>query len=220
MKLIVIHGNGLVSQQAKLLQIKKEFDSLAILEIDSTEKDFASVVVEIANLQLFSQKRLIILENFDSVDLSRLPKDENLTVVLRFTKPLPSESPFLKEASSLKAQIIALNEEQEKNIFPFLDDLAEGNSTAMVQLNKLLDQFGGQYLLTMIFYMLRRLIILPKKLPPFIINKLKKQRQLLGVAKIEKLYQMSLETDFKIKSGLMEERIGLTRLVHQILTTG
>lgn len=218
MKLIIIHGNGLVSQANKLLQIKKEFDSLAILEIDGGEKDFASVLTEIANLQLFSQKRLVILENFDSPDLSRLPKDENLTVVLRFTKPQSLKSLILKQATNLKAQIIMLNEEEEKNIFPFLDNLAEGNLRALAQLNKLLDQFGSQYLLTMIFYMLRRIILLPKKLPPFIINKLKTQRQLLGIAKIEKLYQMSLETDFKIKSGLMEEKIGLTRLIHQIVT--
>lgn len=219
MNLIILHGNGLSAIASKLITLKKGFEPLAVLSLSSREKDFATALMEISTGQLFSQKRLVVLEDFDDIDLNKLPEDENLTLVLRFPKDLGEKSPLLKEAYKRKAQILLLSEEKEKNIFPFLDELAEKNSQSVKKLNKLLDEYGGQYVLTMIFYLLRRLLMSPKKLPAFVVQKINKQKQNFSENKIKELYQFALETDFKIKTGATEEKLGLTLLVDKILKT-
>lgn len=216
-KIIILHGNGLSAISNKLISIKKGFDPLAILSLSSREKDFATALMEISTGQLFSQNRLIILEDFDDVDLDKLPEDENLTLVLRFSKDLRENSVLLKQAYKKKAQILLLSEEKEKNIFPFLDELAEKNPQSLKKLNRLLEEFGGQYILTMIFYLLRRLLMSPKKLPSFVVQKINKQKQNFPLEKIKELYRYALETDFKIKTGVIEEKLGLTLLVDKIL---
>ena len=220
MKLIILHGNGLVSKSLKTSQIKKEFESLSIVEISGKDAPFSQAVINFSTPQLFSDKRLVILENFnpEEVDFAKFPQDETLTILLNFPKPLPQNSKLLKDALSKNAQIILLSEAEEKNIFPFLDSLGNKDPRSLSSLDRLLNDFGGQYILTMIFYMLRRLIQNPKKLPPFIIQKIEKQKQNFPLEKITSLYKTALETDYKIKSGLFEEKIGITLLARKILT--
>lgn len=216
MKLILIHGNALVAIQNKLREVKKKYDNFSILEFDAKQKSFSEILPEIGTGGLFSEDRLIILQNFEDIDLEKL-NDESLTVVLKYSKSLASNSKILKAAISKKAEIISLSEKDESSIFPFLDKLAEKNQTALKELESLFNQFGGQYLLTMCFYMLRRLVQTPKNLPPFVLKKIEKQKRNFPIEKIADLYKQSLETDYKIKSGLLEERIGLFLLVNKIL---
>lgn len=220
MKIIILHGNALVAQSEKIRQLKKEFGSFEILEFSGKEKDFQEVLPILATPQLFSSERLIILDNFDekNIDLEKLPQDESLTLVFKFSKPLNSSSPLLKTATKFKSQIIPLSEKDESSIFPFLDDLSNKNAkAAFSKMDKLYEELGFQYILTMIFYMLRRLILPTKSLPPFVLKKLESQKLNFPKPKIIKLYRKVLETDFKIKSGLMEERVGLARIVSEIL---
>lgn len=218
-KLIILHGNGLVSKSNKLSQIKKDFDNLGIKQFNGEEVDFEKIIAEISTPSLFSQERLIVLENFDEkIDLKKIPSDETLTVVIKFPKALNKLSSTLKEAQNLNAQIYLLTEQEENSIFPFLDTLADKNPKALSQLDKLLEDFGGQYILTMIFYMFRRLIVSSKKLPEFVIRKIESQKRNFTLEKIESLYKSALETDFKIKSGLIEEKMGLTMLCNKVLS--
>ncbi len=222
MKLIILHGNALIAQSEKISQIKKEFESMEILEFSGKEKDFAGILPELTTLQLFSADRLIILDNFDEklIDLEKLPEDENLTLVLKFNKPLSAASKLLKSANIFKPRVILLSEKDESSIFPFLDDLSNKNSkAAFLKLDKLYEELGFQYILTMIFYMLRRLILPTKSLPSFVLQKIEKQKSNFPLQKVMMLYKYALETDFKIKSGLMEEKIGLTRIVQEVLSS-
>lgn len=212
MQLIVIHGNGLSAISQKVSEIKKGFDNVSTTEINSKERDFDQAVVAVATPSLFSEKRLVVLEDFEKIDASKLPADGDLTVVLRFSKQLPATSGILKQ----KGQIINLSERDEKNIFPFLDKLADKNQDAAVEIDKFLEGFGGQYLLTMIFYLLRRMVQTTK--PGFMAGKIEKQKKNFPLERIKTLYKDSLETDFKIKSGLIEEKLGLTLLVNKFLT--
>lgn len=219
MTLIILHGNGLTGQINKLQDIKSRFDPLNIFQISGKESDFEQAVVNLSTASLFAEERLVILEEFEeSLDLSKLPSESELTIVLRFQKSLPVNSKLLKSAASLNPQIILVTETEETSIFPFLDKLAEKRSQALAELDPLLEQFGGQYLLTMIFYMLRRLILRPKKLPEFVLRKLEVQRKIFDLKKLKALYRFALETDFKMKNGLIEEKLGLTLLLNRILT--
>lgn len=219
MKLILMHGTGLTAQSQRLSLIKKGFDPLSILTLSGQEIIFDKVFIEISTPNLFIEERLVILEDFDDqVDLSKLPKDPNLTVLLRFEKNFSQSSKLLKQAQNLKAQIISLTENEETSIFPFLDNLALKNPQALTSLDKLYDQFGFQYLLTMIYYLLRRFLLPQKKLPSFVIQKIERQKKNFNIQKINSLYKSSLETDFKIKSGQAEEKTALTLLINKFLT--
>ena len=55
----------------------------------------------------------------------------------------------------------------------------------------------------MIFYLLRSLAITPKNAPEFVKRKLAKQRENFPLEKVKDLYKFVIETDFKIKKGLM-----------------
>jgi DNA polymerase III delta subunit len=221
MNIIVLHGNAPLFQSNKISQIKKGYEKLEIQELSGKEKDYPQILTELSTPQLFSEKRLIILENIDEklLDLEGLPKDENLTLVIRFSRMLHKSSSFLKKAEAQKAQIILLSEKDESSIFPFLDDLAEKNLQGVFKkVDKIHEELGFQYILTMIFYMLRRLILPAKNLPPFMQKKIEIQKSNFPQRRISELYRIALKTDFKIKSGLMEEKIGLTRLVQEILS--
>lgn len=219
MTLIILHGNGLTGQINKLQDIKSRFDPLNIFQISGKESDFEQAVVNLSTASLFAEERLVILEDFEeSLDLSKLPSEPDLTIVIRFQKALPVNSKFLKSAVSLNPQIILVTETEETSIFPFLDKLAEKRPQALAELDPLLEQFDGQYLLTMVFYMFRRLILRPKKLPEFVIRKLEAQRKNFDLKKLKGLYYFALETDFKMKNGLIEEKLGLTLLLNRILT--
>jgi DNA polymerase III delta subunit len=224
MHLILLHGNALSAISQKISEIKKKFDPISIVEISGKEFSFDEAVVRSSTGDLFSESRLVILENFDpsassgQLDLERLPQDESLTILIKFTKLLTQSSTVLKSATKLKAQVLTLNEADEMSVFPFLDALGEKNSPrAYSEFEKLYAEYGGQYLLTMMFYLLRRLATNPKKLPSFVLDKLNRQKRNFNLEKVKELYKTGLETDFKIKSGLLEEKLGLTLLVERIL---
>lgn len=219
MPLIIVHGNGLTAIERKVLSLKKRFDALSIQEFNSRDASLDQALLLCANQDLFAQKRLVVLEGFDdTVDLNLLPEDPQLTIVLKFNKNLSAISPILKSAVAKKAEIIGLSEAEEKAIFPFLDLLAQKNQRAAAQLDTLLEQYGGQYLLTMVFYLLRRMVQPTEKLPRFVAQKIATQKQNFNLQKISSLYEVALETDFKIKTGQVDEEMGLTLLVDKILT--
>lgn len=217
MKLIIIHGNGLAASSSKVSELKKKFDPLSITVFNGKERSFDYILPQIATAQLFSDNRLIILEDFADVDFSKLPVDENLTLIIRFPKSLPKNSNILKIAIEKRAEIVELSEEQERSIFPFLDMIALKNPLALIELAKLINKFGGQYILTMIFYLLRRQVLSPKNMPEFVKRKFDAQRQNFPPESVITYYYQALKVDSKIKSGLIDEKVALNSLIRQFL---
>ncbi len=218
MNLLILYGNGLVAMQEKITSVKKNFDLTSIVEISGKELSFNQAVLNLSTPTLFSDKRLIILENFDeTIQLDKIPDDDSLTVVIKFAKSIPSSSQLFSQAAKLKAQIIFFNEEKEISIFPFLDYLTNKDAKALTFLDKLLKEYGSQYILTMLFYMLRRLVLTPKNTSTFNLKKIEKGKINFPKDKMAYFYQEIITTDFKIKSGLMDEKQGLNLLVLRIL---
>lgn len=222
-QIIILHGDGLVAISQKISLIKKEFDPISVTSLSGKEFGFDEALVKFSTLGLFSEKRLVILEDFDltagKVDLEELPEEKELTVVLKASKELTQASVLLKQAKKLGAQIYLFKAQDEKSIFPFLDALAERKEKDAYSLfEKNYEVFGSQYLLTMIFYLLRKFVLKPKNLPGFVLQKMERQKRNFSPEKIKEIYLKALETDFKIKSGLLEERIGMTLLIERILT--
>jgi len=223
--ILIIHGSGISGISQKISLIKKGFDGFSITEISSKNQNLEQALISASTSQLFSEKRLVILEDFDpSVYagqgvLEKLPDDPGLTLILKFSKKIPAASPLLKQAPKLNAQVILFEEKDEQSVFPFLDSLAEKQKKSFGMFENLYEEYGGQYLLTMIYYMLRRLLMEPKKnLPGFVIQKIDRQKRNFPLEKVKELYKFALETDFKMKSGLLEERMGLTLVVNKVLS--
>ncbi len=203
MKPLLLHGPALTSSRKKLLEIRQQFDSDNVVIFEKG----ASLPEILANLQtvsMFDDNRLVIVENppDDSIDQLSIIKDRQvassayyqLSIILWFDHELKK----LPEGW----QVLFFPEAKEYPIFPLLDFLAAGKKEAYLELKKRSND--TQYVITMIFYLLRSLAVPPKNAPSFVKNKLEKQRNRFKEGDLEKLYRFVLETDFKIKSGLIE----------------
>lgn len=210
MKIYLIHGVGIGSSYDRLMQIKKDYSALEVKEIEGRDINKHQLLMELGGGQLFTDRRLLIVNNLSlEVDLLELPDDVNLTLVLYFNKTVSAGTKVYKSAEILKAHIINNTEREEVLIFPFLDKLAEGDESCLQDWERLYKQYGSQYVITMIFYLLRKFILAPKKMPSFALNRYNKQKEKFSLDRIKKLYIDLIEIDFKIKSGLIDERMAI-----------
>lgn len=216
MKLILIHGNFEDAVLKKISEIKKSFDPLSVTEIPegSSKFDFVSP-------GLFSDKRLVILENPDIkiVEQAINQSDEGLTVLLKYSKGLEKSAAVLKKVLEAKGKVLSFDETLKTPIFPLLDMLGNLNKRAFVEFEKNYNKMGGQYILAMLAYFLRRMVAKPKSGSDFMRQKIENQKRNFSLERIEKLYREIIETDFKIKKGLLDERFGVTLLIQKILNT-
>lgn len=213
MKIIVLYGPGEVGKRTEALKIRKQFSPEDITVVDSKQSSQDSVQNILQSTQLFSVgKRLVVYDNVsEKLDLSHLTSGEETLTLLILAASLRNDSMLLQSAKKVKAALMQFEGEREVSAFPFLDALIEKKKTCFLELEKLLDEYGGIYVLSMIFYLLRR-NILPLPPSPFAQKKIMQQKKGYSFTDWKRLYQLTLETEFKIKSGLINERVGLTGL--------
>lgn len=214
MKLILLHGSLQDAVIKKANQIKKEFNPLSVTEISDAGSGF-----HLSSPSLFSEKRLVILENPDikAVEKAAQEKDPDLTVLFKLSKTLEKSSAVLKKVIEMEGEVFNFDEASQTPIFPFLDMLGTKNKNSLREFEKNYPDFGGQYLLTMLAYFLRRMIQKPKSSSDFTRQKIAAQKRNFSLEKIKDLYKEIIETDFKIKQGLIEEKLGLTMLVQKMV---
>lgn len=215
MNSILVYGNFQNAVLKKISEIKSNFDPLAVTEISDAGPGFS-----FSSPSLFSENRLVILENPDlkTVEKALEEKTSELTVLIKFSKSLEKSSAILKKLTEAKAQVFAFEESDQTSVFPFLDLLGNLNKRAMVEFEKNYQEFGGQYILTMLAYFLRRMVIKPKTGSDFMRQKIQSQKRNFNPDRIKKLYRAIMDTDYKIKQGLIEERLGVTLLIQKILS--
>lgn len=214
MNLILIHGDFQEAVFKKISEIKSSFDPLSITEISGSGSSFSSL-----SPSLFSEKRLVILENPDikAVEKAVLEKDPSLTVLVKFNKSLEKSSAVLKKVLENKGQVVVFEESNQTSIFPFLDMLGTKDRNSFREFEKNYTKFGGQYILTMLAYFLRRMIAQPKTGSDYMRQKIENHKRNFTQIKITGLYKEIIETDFWIKQGLTEEKLGVTMLIQKIL---
>lgn len=198
MKLLLLHGPAKEASRKKLISIKQKFDVNNVVVFEQGA-DLQTILGSLATPSLFSQQRLIVLENppedltFDSFDYY-----DSLTLVLWFDHEVNQKK--------LKGEMLFFPEAKEISVFPFLNYLVASDKKAFLELEKLKKaNFDMQYFITMVFYLLRNLAVTPKNAKPFMREKLERQRKNFNLEKITDLYKDILEIDFKIKSGLLEK---------------
>lgn len=219
MKLHLLHGPAINSSRLYLNNFRKRFDSNDVVVF---EKGAPQDVIK-ASYQtdsLFSKQKLIIIENSIEDILDDNITDSDVTLVFWFDYKLSEKSTILKLIQNKKGQIHFFPEEKEISVFPFLDQLSAGNKRVYFELDKLTKAgFDNQYLITMIFYLLRSLLYTPKKASDFVKKKNARVRVNFQLEKVTSLYRFVLETDFKIKSGLIDSKQAQFRIINQFLST-
>lgn len=216
MKLLLLHGPALASSRLKLNQLKKTFseDSIDQFPEGSSIQD---ILGSLQTISMFDQDRLIIVENppddlLSNSTLYALPS----TLALWMDHEVSEKKEILKSINKLGGQILFFPEEKEYSIFPLLDLLGSGKKEAFLEINK--RRNDTQYIITMIFYLLRSLAVPPKNAPDFVKRKIAKQRERFSEEKVKKLYKFVLEIDYKIKNGLIENDQAEFLLVNKFLS--
>ena len=215
MNLKLIHGGDFVRSHQKILEIKKSFDPLSIVELKGEGLDIKTLDDSIKSISFFSSQRLILIDNPPTnFKFSEIPKIDDVTLVFIFSKDLPLSSEILEDAKSCQSDIFYFPKKSMVNIFSFLDLVIEEKKDAVYRLEQVYAEYGAQYLLTMLTYSLRRLILPSKSSSKFAMEKQEKQKKSYSLEKIKKLYELILDLDFKIKSGMIDEKLALSLLVH------
>ncbi|MFA5932705.1 MAG: hypothetical protein WCV81_00395 [Microgenomates group bacterium] len=217
MKIIVLTGLGEVNKRAEMLRIKQGYENDAVSVFDLSVNSIKDIDQCLSSQSLFNNlDKLIVVENTpDDLDLKKLVKKENTAVLLFLAANPKVTSKLLCSVKEINAKIINFEAEKEISAFTFLDALIEGRQDAFLEMQKLLNIYGGMYLLSMVYYLLRR-NLLPLPTSGFMQNKIKSQKQQLDMKDFEKLYLMAINTDFAIKAGLPES-IALTKLTQEFV---
>ena len=222
MKLLLLHGPAITSSRKKLLEIKGKFDpeNVVIFEKDS---DTSQIMDSLKTVPMFSEEQLIILEN-PPENLNYTQHPIPYTLVLWFDHEISEKKPIMEWVKKSNGQILYFPESKEISIFPFLDYLGNRDKKAFLEMDNLkkapLRQgFAGQgsdtqYIITMIFYLLRNLIYTPKTAKDFIKQKNARMRTNFSQEELVDLYEFVLDSDFKIKSGLLDEKVAEFLLVN------
>lgn len=219
MKIVVLYGLGESKKREELLRIKQQFLPDVVSILDLSVKNISDVDLMLTSQSLFdASDKLIIIENTpDDLDLKKLVKINNPATLLFLALSPRANSKLLSSAKEINAKAINFEAEKEVSAFSYLDNLIEGKKEAFGELQKLLDEYGGMYVLSMIYYLLRRNLL---PLPPssFMQNKIKSQTQKISLKDWQEFYLLTLKTDFAIKSGTLPENIALTKLTQEFVS--
>ena len=198
MKQLLLHGAGTVNSRKNLSQLKEQFDPSNVVIFEGGV-NISDVLGELATVSLLDENRLIIWENSPKeLTIYKLPIT-NCQFILWFDYEVD-----VKKYSGY--EVFFFPEEKEASVFPLLDLLGNRDSLAFLELEKRnrTSPNDTQYILTMVFYLLRSLVVTPKTAGDFIKKKNEKMRSNFHKDELINLYKSTLEIDFKIKSGLLE----------------
>lgn len=226
MKLLLLHGPAINSSRNKLKELRNKFPSDSVMVFEKGE-DMGAILTNLQSNSLFEEERLVIVENApeDFINYTLYPKSDSsqaslipCTLALWFDHELSLKKSVLEWVKKARGEIFFFPEAREVSVFPFLDYLTVKDQKAFLELQKLKEAgFDIQYLITMVFYLLRNLAVTPKNAPQFVKDKLVRQRKNFDLEKITKLYRDIIEIDFKIKSGLLENSQAEFLLVNRFM---
>lgn len=204
MKLLLLHGAGISSSRKKLSDLKKEFDPNNIV-VFTQENSLEEINNNLAATPLFSTESLVVLEN-PPEDLTSYTLYPNpCTLIFWFDHEISDQKPIISYVKENRGEFFYFPESREISVFPFLDYLGNRDTRAFLELDKL--KRGGfdiQYIITMVFYLLRNLEYTPKDAKDFIKKKNLKLRSNFSSEQLLRIYKSILEIDFQIKKGFLE----------------
>lgn len=217
MKLLFLHGPAVNLSRQRLSLVKSQFEAADVLVFEKGS-DPQTMMGNLMTPSLLSKEQLIVLENAPELDLSAL--SDNLTVVFWFDKEINEKNKLLNFVRENKGQVLYFAPEKETSVFPFLDRIAARDKQAFLEIKKIKQAgFDSQYLITMILYQLRSLVATKKDAKVFVKEKVARQRKNFTLEELVDLYRFVLATDFKIKTGLIENTQAEFLIVNKFVLT-
>lgn len=215
MKLQVLHGPGVISSRQKLISLKLKFEGNVI----TFEKNVNSqdVLGALGTPSLFGEEQLIVWENPpEDFAISQLPTTIS-QLLLWFDHEVSEKKPVMEWVKKSKGEVLLFSEAKEISIFPLLDLLGNKDKKAFLELEKLKKSgIDNQYIITMIFWLLRNLSCTPKTAKDFVRRKNEKMRA--NFKDLPGLYRSVIEIDFKIKSGLLDPNQASFQLINKFIS--
>lgn len=211
MKPLLLHGPAISASRKKLIEIKQKFDPNNVV-IFEKGVGLDAIIGSLKTVSMFDDERLIVVENPPEDLLSELPTAYQLpTAILLWYDHEVKKFPR-------QAQVFFFPETEEFSVFPFLNKLGAKDANVFWEMYKLKKAgFENQYIITMIFYLLRNLVATPKDAKEFVKKKNAKMRGNFSLVELVNIYKFSLEVDFKVKCGLLEENQAEFLLVNKFL---
>lgn len=218
MKIVVLAGAGEVSKRNELLRIKKSFSPDLISVVDLKQQTSHDLSNQLAAQSLFDVgEKLVVVENVtDKFSLEDLTKSHQDVTLVLVSGELSAASVLVKSAKGTQAKIITFEGDKEVSAFAYLDYLIEGRKEAFLELDRLMESYGGMYILSMIYYLLRR-NLLPLPAAGFLQRKIAAQKKKFVKGDWEKMYELSLQAESKIKQGLLTQELALTDLTRSFM---
>lgn len=217
MKLTLLYGTDQVAIANTLLRIRSDHPSAEVIELEGAKISTPELKAALGTQGLFGSDRLVLVHKpSEELNLTGLEFGETSLVFIS-EKELKADSALVLSTKPLHPQVINCNIIQAVTAFPFLDLLFQKNPKVYIELEKLLAEFGTQYVLTMIGYGLRRLILPSKSSSDFMHKKLDTQKRIFPEEVRAYYYRELLETDFEIKQGEITEKTALVSLIEKFL---
>ncbi|MCL4366916.1 hypothetical protein M1563_01995 [Patescibacteria group bacterium] len=218
MKVVLFYGPGESQKRAEAMHLKEQFKAECVSIVDLKNSNVVNLADLIAQTSLFeTDPKLIVVENVpENFDLEKININTSEGTLLLLGQNLKDNSALVTKTHSLQGLIKRFEGEKELQAFAYLDCLLEGQQNAFVELAKLLSEYDGVYLISMIYYLLRR-NLLPLPSSNFLRQKITRQKQALTEGDWLKLYQLTLEAEYKIKSGQFPDNPALFTLTEAFL---
>ena len=137
-----------------------EFGDGLVVRVTGKEANDEFILNHFGSSGLFDERKMLILTNpEDSLELDKLP-DREVELVLVFDKELGVKSKILSSQKIKMGRVYNFATPQDKRIWNFLDLVLENNPRMIKLCSELVEEYGGQYLLTMLVFNLRRVLII------------------------------------------------------------
>ncbi len=215
LKQLLLHGPAKIASRTKLFQLKSSLNSEEVTYFDEGSNS-SEIVSAIQTIPMFGSVRTIVLENPDT-NLQLDTTFDQVNLLVWFDSDV-SKSSVYKQFVDHKKEILFFAEGQELTVFPFLDMLGNRKKTAFVEIERLkMQSFDIYYFLTMAYYLLRNLTVLPQKLSPFQKQKLAKQKNNFSEKELITIFQNLLKLEFQLKSGLIDSKQAEFRLINEFM---
>ncbi len=209
----LLYGPDDVSQRSFLLNLRKDYPDQTVID---GKKQTADSIVLPEEVNLFGEKKLLIIESFSPKEKEPLKKIDQVDIAI-LTEELIIPPTWIDKSWAFKQAETLSN-------FKLADQVTTGQEKhALVTLRKLLLEKTPPELIVGSLVRQFRLISLALagetttiSKSSFVQSKTKEQSRNWNLVKVKKALLLILKTDFEIKNGILDQESALVLLVSKI----
>jgi len=228
----IVHGDDYPKSRRLIINQQKKLAMGLKTERDISETTPKELYETACSFDIFGNAPFIVLNipatkvaNVqDYIEIMKKIPEKTVLIVL-CDRELGRTNAFYKSAPDLKAKVVLNSEDQDSNVFKFVDNVFMKNKAgAYKELEKLYQEDSNEfYILSMLLYGLRNITHAKYttdsfvKKSSFIKNKAIAQADNFSTDQIRDMYTYMYEVDKKLKTGLIDQEVALVRTIEQVV---